>query len=452
MVEKAFAYIEKNQARFVQELQEFLRFPSVSTQPARRGDLLKCARWLADHLAKIGLESRLIEDHGHPIVWAKAPAKTSRRVIIYGHYDVQPEDPIDQWKSPPFTPTIRDGFIYARGATDDKGQLFAHIKAVESLIRTAGELPSEVMFIIEGEEESGGEALEKYVKHRKAELAADAIVISDTGMHDENTPAVTYGLRGIVSFDVTVRVADHDLHSGSFGGLVANPATVLSQIISRCVATDGKVQIPGFYDRVRPLADWEKQNIEKLAYDENKLLKQIGAKQTLGEPGFTALERNWARPTFDVNGVFGGYAGPGMKTIIPASATAKISIRLVPDQNPDRIFETVAAHMKSLCPPYAWIEIDGPVAAAPPVVFGVDSPIIKTGVQALRCGFGAEPVLIRCGGSIPVVSTFWQELEKPILLIGFGLESDRAHSPNERFKIANFTKGTKTSAYLIANI
>jgi len=452
MVTKSFDYINRNKARFLEELQQFLKIPSISAQAAHKDDMKLCALWLKNHLENIGLDARLIETTGHPIVWAKAKGQSSKRLIIYGHYDVQPEDPIDQWQSPPFSPDIRDGFIYARGATDDKGQLFAHIKGIETLLKTAGQLPCEIIFLIEGEEESGGTALEQYIKNEKANLSADAVVISDTAMYDENTPAITYGLRGIVAIDIILKTASHDLHSGVFGGAIGNPVTALAHILSKCIGTDGKIQIPGFYDQLRPLEDWEKQNIQKLAFDDNKLIKEVGARKTFGEPGLSTLERIWARPSFDINGIFSGYAGKGMKTIIPSSATAKISIRLVPDQNPHHIADLVTQHIKSICPDFADLEIEGPFAAAEPVLFDVNDPMIKAGHQALKHAFDAEPVYIRCGGSIPVVNTFWQQLKKPVILMGFGLDSDGAHAPNERFKLDNFINGTKSSAYLIANI
>lgn len=452
MITKAFDYINENKARFLKELQQFLKFASISTQSKHKNDLVQCALWLKDHLSNIGLDARLIETEGHPIIWARGKGQSSRRLIIYGHYDVQPADPVEQWDCPAFVPTIRGDYIYARGATDDKGQLFAHIKGVESLIRTGGKLPCEVMFLIEGEEESGGTSLGKYIRNQKSNLTSDAIVISDTAMYDENTPAITYGLRGLLTLEVVVKGPNRDLHSGIFGGAIGNPAVALARIISECIGPDGKVGIDGFYDNIRPLEDWEKQNIQKLQGDDDKLLSETGSRATFGERGFSTLERVWARPTFDINGMFSGYTDKGMKTIIPSSATAKISIRLVPDQNPDDIAGRVAAYIKSRCPDFVNVEVKGPFAAADPVLFDVNDPMLKAGWQALKHGFGAEPVYIRCGGSIPVVNTFWQELKKPIILMGFGLDSDGAHSPNERFKIANFINGAKSSVYLMCTV
>lgn len=453
MIEKAIAYIDANRARFVEELGEFLKFPSISSQSAHAADVMNCARWLKNHLEHIGLESRLIESGGHPIVEAtrrgQGPGQSNRKLILYGHYDVQPVDSSDQWESPPFAPTVRDGFISARGATDDKGQLFAHVKAVESLIRTCGQLPCDVRFLIEGEEESGGTSLQDYVKAEKANMTADATVISDTAMYDERTPAITYGLRGLVGMEVIVRVASRDLHSGAFGGAIGNPGVALAQIIASCMGPSGNVLIPGFYDQVRPLEDWEKQNIQDLGFDDNRLISEIGSAAGFGEKGRSALERIWARPTFEVNGLLGGYTGKGMKTIIPSRAAAKITMRLVPDQQPERVFELVRRHIKSKCPPYARVEIEGPLSATSPVLFDVGNPAIQVAKDALKFGFGAEPVFIRCGGSIPVANTFWQELRKPVVLMGFGLDSDGAHSSNERFKIESFINGAKTSVHFI---
>jgi acetylornithine deacetylase/succinyl-diaminopimelate desuccinylase-like protein len=453
MTPKAIAYIDANKARFIEELGEFLRFPSISSQSAHANDVMACAGWLRSHLEHIGLEARLIKSGGHPVVEAtrlnKGAGRSHRRLILYGHYDVQPVDSSDQWQSPPFALTVRDGFIYGRGATDDKGQLFAHVKAVESLIRTGGQLPCDVRFLIEGEEEFGGTSLQDYVKAEKANLAADAVVISDTAMYDERTPAITYGLRGLLGMEVTVRVANRDLHSGAFGGAIGNPGVALAQIIAACMGPSGNVLIPGFYDQVRPLEDWEKQNIQKLGFDEKKLASEVGSAAGFGEKGRSALERMWARPTFDVNGILGGYTGKGMKTIIPSRAAAKISMRLVPDQGPQKVFNLVAQHIKSKCPTFARVEIEGPSSTTPPVLFDVGNPAIQVAREALKFGFGAEPVFIRCGGSIPVANTFWQELRKPVVLMGFGLDSDGAHSSNERFKIESFISGAKTSAYFI---
>jgi acetylornithine deacetylase/succinyl-diaminopimelate desuccinylase-like protein len=456
----AIAYIHANETRFIEELQEFLRFPSISSQSTHENDVIECAHWLRNHLENIGLEARLIKSGGHPIVQAthlgegasrsaEGSGQSNRKLIIYGHYDVQPADSNEQWDSPPFAPAVRNGFVFGRGASDDKGQLFAHIKGVESLMRTCGQLPCDLTFLIEGEEESGGTSLQKYIETEKANLATDAIVISDTAMYDERTPAITYGLRGLVGLEVIVRAANWDLHSGTFGGAIGNPAVALAQVIAACTGADGKVAIPGFYDQIRPLEDWERENIRRLRFDENKLLCETGSREGFGEKGFSALERMWARPTFDVNGLLGGYTGKGIKTIIPSSAAAKVSMRLVPDQKPDRVFNLAAQHIKASCPAFASVEIKGPFSATEAALFDVSDPAIQVAKEALKFGFGAEPVFIRCGGSIPVANTFWQELRKPVILMGFGLDSDGAHSSNERFKIESFINAAKTSAYFI---
>lgn len=451
MDDKTLRFIEQNKNRFLDELKTLLKIPSVSADSKYKEDVLKCAQWLVNHLKNLHLDARLIETKGHPIVYAEAKGKSDKTLLIYGHYDVQPPDPLDKWHTDPFTPTIRDGCIYARGATDDKGQLFAHVKALETIQETIGKLPCNLIFLIEGEEECGAENLAEYIKDRKEALKTDAVVISDTSMYDESTPAITYALRGILAMEIKVTTAAADLHSGVFGGAVANPVFALSVIISRCIAPDGKILIPGFYDDVKPLEDWEEKNFQNLNFDEKTLLKQVGAKKVFGDPAFSTLERLWARPTFDINGVFGGYTAEGMKTIIPSCASAKITIRLVPDQNPGRVADLVIGHLKSVCPHFAEIDIQGPSAGAEPVLFDIKNPVIKAGFDALKAGFGAEPVYIRCGGSIPVVNTFVRQLDKPVILMGFGLDSDGAHSVNEKFKIDNFINGIKSSVHLLTN-
>ncbi len=445
MVEQAIGYAEANQGRFLKELGDFLTFPSVSSQAHHQPDVVECARWLRDHLEGLGVKARLIETEGHPIVEAKGEGRSKRRLIIYGHYDVQPADTSDGWQKSPFEPSISGGVICARGASDDKGPLFAHIKAVESLIKTTGQLPCDVTFLLEGEEESGGDSLMKYVEAQKACLAPDAIVISDTTMYDERTPAITYGLRGLVGLQVTVRVADRDLHSGAYGGAIGNPGVALAHLINACMGPDGVVRVPGFYEGVRPLDDWEQEALRALGFDERTLLDETGAPAIFAGANSSALERIWARPTFDVNGLFGGYLGKGMKTIIPATATAKITMRLVPDQEPEKVFALVAGYLKSQCPPFATVEVAGPFGAAPPVLFDVNTDAIGIACRALQSGFGVEPVLVRCGGSIPVAATLWQELKRPVILMGFSLDSDGAHSANEHFRIESFINGIKTS-------
>ncbi|MBN1361045.1 MAG: dipeptidase [Sedimentisphaerales bacterium] len=451
MTDLVDAYIDANQQRFIEELKQFMRFPSVSAQQARDKDTRACAAWLMSHFRKLGLEAQLIDIGGQPIVRAGTKGTTSRRVLIYGHYDVQPEDPLGEWKTPPFEPTIRDGILYGRGATDDKGQLFAHVKAVESLLQTEGKLPCEVLFLLEGEEESGGDALPRYVTQAREELTCDAVIISDSTMYDADTPAITNGLRGILAFEFTVKGPDSDVHSGAYGGAVANPAMVLAQILAACVAPDGRILIPHFYDAVAPLEDWEREDFRRLAFNDEALTRELNVPRLHGEAGYETLERLWSRPTFEVNGIFGGYQGQRSKTIIPASATAKISARLVPHQDPAKTRDLIFKHLHAVCPDTVRLEISE-FGMSPPVLFDVSTPVIRAAEEALRKGFGHEAVFIRCGGSIPVVSTFVEQLGCPVVLMGFGLDSDHPHGPNEHFSLDSFCRGTKAAGHLLRTI
>jgi acetylornithine deacetylase/succinyl-diaminopimelate desuccinylase-like protein len=451
MAEKIESYVDANKQRFIEELEQLMRFPSVSAQREHASDMRACAEWLKGHFLGLGLEARLVDKGGQAIVYARAKGKSSRRVVIYGHYDVQPEGSLDQWESPPFEPTIRDGILYGRGATDDKGQLFAHIKAVESLLATEGQLPCEVVFLLEGEEESGGDALARYISEVRDELAPDAVIVSDSSMYDEKTPAITYGLRGIFAFEFTVKGPAKEVHSGTYGGAVANPAMVLAQILAGCVGPDGKILVPHFYDDVAPLQEWESESMRRLGFDEQVLVRELNVPRPHGEVGYSTLERIWSRPTFEINGIFGGYMGERSKTIVPACATAKISARLVPHQDPARIRDLIVEHIQSVCPPTVGLEICE-MAMSPPVLFDVNNPAFRATEGALRRGFGSDPVFIRCGGSIPVVSTFVEQLGCPVVLMGLGLDSDGAHSPNEHFSLDSFIRGTKASAHLLRTI
>jgi len=451
MTDRVEAYIDENQDRFVEELKEFMRIPSVSAQEKHDADTRACAQWVVDHLKGLGFQAKLIDIGGKPIVRGERKGKSSKRVLIYGHYDVQPEDPVSEWKTPPFEPTIRDGILYGRGATDDKGQVFTHIKAVEALLKTEGQLPCEVIFLLEGEEESGGDALARYVSQAKDELKPDAVVVSDSTMYDANTPAITYGLRGIIALEAIVRGPASDVHSGAYGGGVANPAMVLAQILAACVSREGKVLVPHFYDDVVPLQDWERQSFRKLNFNDDGMAQELNVPQLHGEVGYSTLERLWARPTFEVNGVFGGYQGQRSKTIIPASATAKITCRLVSNQDPARIRDLVIAHIRSVCPNTVRLEINE-FGASPPVLFDVNNPMIRAAQEAIRKGFDRETVFIRCGGSIPVVSTFVEQWGCPVVLMGFGLDSDGPHGPNEHFSLDSFRRGTKAAAQLLLKV
>jgi acetylornithine deacetylase/succinyl-diaminopimelate desuccinylase-like protein len=451
MTDRIAAYIDANRDRFIEELKQWMRFPSVSAQRQHDQDTRACAQWLVDHFRKLGLDAQLMDVGGQPIVRAGAKGESARRVMIYGHYDVQPEDPVNQWETPPFEPTVRDGILYGRGATDDKGQVFTHVKAVETLLKTEGQLPCEVLFLLEGEEESGGDALARYVSQAKDELKPDAVVVSDSTMYDENTPAITYGLRGMVAFEFTVRGPNADVHSGAYGGAIANPAMTVAQILAQCVALDGRILVPHFYDDVAPLEDWERETFRKLNFNDEALAQELNVPRLHGEPGYNTLERLWARPTFEVNGIFGGYQGERSKTIIPAFATAKVSVRLVPHQKPERIRDLIFNHIRSVCPDTVWLEMSG-FMTSPPVLFDVHNPAIRAAQEALRQGFGRETAFIRCGGSIPVVSTFVEQFGCPVVLMGFGLDSDRPHGPNEHFSLDSFLRGCKSAAYLLQTL
>jgi len=453
MLEQVFGYIEGERGRMVEELKGFLRWASVSAQGAHGEDVRGCAGWLRDHLAGLGLAAELVETAGQPIVRAQGGKTGGKRVIVYGHYDVQPEDPRGEWLTEPFEPVERAGYLYGRGTTDDKGQLWAHVKGVEAVLRQAGELGVEVVFLVEGEEECGGSGLEDYVVANAGALREGLVgcVVSDTSMYGPGRPAVTYGLRGTAGLEVRVHGPGRDLHSGQYGGAVGNPVQALAWMLGECVGRDGVVEVPGFYEGVGEMAMWERENIERLGYDEAALAAEAGVAALWGEQGRGALERMWARPTFEVNGIYGGYTGEGGKTIIPSSATAKLSMRLVPGQAWRQVVEATVSHLERLCPEFARLEVLDS-GGADPVLMDVDSELMRAGLRALEAGFGVEPELIRCGGSIPVVSVLERELGAPVLLMGLGLDSDGAHSPNERFAVEHMVKGAKASAALLMQL
>jgi len=448
-MEKALRFFEDSKERFTEELFEFLRIPSVSADPERADAMERCASWLAKHLKSIGLERvELIETDLHPLIYAESETQQGRpTILVYGHYDVQPDDPLDEWTSPPFEPEVRDGQIYARGATDDKGQLFAHIKAVEAWLTSEGSLPANIKFIIEGEEECGGESLDKFLRANPDLLECDDVVVSDSSQFAQNVPAVCYGLRGLVYFEVSVAGPSQDLHSGSFGGAVCNPANALAKLIASLKDENDRIAIPGVYDDVRPLSDKERSEFASLPFDMEQYKGAIGIKDVCTENGFSVLEAQWARPTLDVNGIFGGYMGEGGKTIIPARAGAKVSMRLVPDQDPDRIIELFTKAVGERAPKGVRVKVDV-LAKAKPFIVDPDEPIIEKARQALEAGFGHKAVLIREGGTIPIVEAFSDVLGAPVLLVGFGLNTDGAHSPNEHFALANFYGGIKTAINL----
>ena len=448
-------YLKQNQPRFVAELCELLRFPSVSAQPQHKKDLRACAEWLVQHCRQIGLDAQICATDGHPIVLAKTPAfATVRRgkprkphYLVYGHYDVQPPEPLDLWKTPPFEPRIEGRSLFARGSTDNKGQFFAHLKAVEAYLKTGTPLPCDLTFVLEGEEEVGSENLAKFLIARRKELNCDGVVVSDTGMPDVDHPALTYGLRGIIAFEITLHGPSRDLHSGGFGGSVDNPAMALSQLLAKLRDQNGRIAIPGFYADVKPLTAYERKEFSRLSTTDKELKKLTGVKELFGERGFTPNEQRSARPTFEINGLTSGYQGEGSKTIVPAWARAKITCRLVPAQDPARIRQAVCKHLKKLCPPTVRMEIEAGHGAEA-YHMSPTSPHAQAALRALRQAFNREPVLIREGGSIPIVNDFKKVLGVDTLLLGLGLPGDNAHSPNERFSLDSFENGQRMSALL----
>jgi len=448
-VEQAVGYINEQRDRYVQELFEFLRIPSISAAPEHKADVRQAADFLVRQFQGLGFRAELQETPGHPVVYAESPqAPSAPTLLVYGHYDVQPVDPLEEWRHPPFEPTVEGENVVARGATDDKGQMFTHLKSAEAYVRTEGRAPVNLKYVIEGEEELGSVNLGAYLDERQDELAADYAVISDTSQFARGVPGITYGLKGLAYLQINLRGSSHDLHSGSFGGTVANPANVLAQIIAKLRDETGKVTIPGFYDEVLPLADREREELAKLAFEEEEYRASIGAPELAGEPGYSTLERRWARPTLDVNGLWGGYAGKGAKTIIPATAGAKISMRLVPDQDPDRIAERFRAYVAEVCPASVALEIET-MAGSRASLTPTDSPGMRAARVALEKAFGRSPVMIREGGTIPVVASLKEKIGTDSLLLGWGLPDDGAHSPNEKFSLTDFHRGILASAYLM---
>ena len=437
----------------LKELFEFLSFPSVSTDSRHKGDVLACAAWLQAKLSSMGLATQIHETPGHPIVTARNTHRPDRKtVLIYGHYDVQPADPLSLWKTPPFSPEIRDGRIWARGATDNKGQMLAHVLGIGKTIAEKGDLPVNIILLFEGEEEIGSPNLAPFLEKHKADLACDIIAISDTGMVAPNTGTLGYGLRGIACAEVKITGPARDLHSGLFGGAVANPATAIARLVASLHLPDGTVAIEGFYDDVRPIEAWEREMWTKVpGVSDGDFLKVTSSPATFGEPGFSSAERVGARPTAEVNGIGGGYQGEGSKTVIPAEAFVKISMRLVPDQDPQTILAQLKAHLETHCPPGVNLHIeighDGkPYASDPHSDFG------KAAQRALKRVFPGEPMLIREGGSIPIVQAFRDILGTDTLLLGLALADAQIHSPNENFPIENFEAGIRLNQALLEEL
>lgn len=443
-------YLKNNQKRFLAEFCDYLRFPSVSAQPQHKKDLHACAEWLADHCRQIGLTAEIHATKGHPIVVARTPReKNSHRphFVVYGHYDVQPPEPLDLWKSPAFEPRVIGREIFARGSTDNKGQNFAHLKAVEAYLKTGTPLPCDLTFVIEGEEEVGSENLSGFLKQNRRALDCRAVVISDTGMPGLKYPALTYSLRGIVAFEITLHGPARDLHSGVFGGAVENPAMALARLLAGVRDDKGRIKIPGFYDGVEKLSKFERQQAARYPLKDAQLKKLLGSPQLFGEHGFTPTEQRSSRPTFEINGLTSGYQGAGSKTIVPSWARAKITCRLVPNQNPEHVRKAVVAHLKKNCPPTVRLEIEAGHGAEAYFVLPTGAPA-QAALRALEKAFGHPPILMREGGSIPIVNEFKKILGADSLLLGLGLPDDNAHSPNEKFNLDCFEKGQLMSAYL----
>lgn len=438
------SYIEQHKQRFLDELFVLLRFPSISADPRYKQDVLNTADFIAERLKEAGADNvEVIPTAGYPVVYGEKiidPAKPT--VLVYGHYDVQPPDPLELWETPPFEPSIRAGKIFARGACDDKGQFYMHVKAFELMLQTDG-LPCNVKFMIEGEEEVGSDNLGSFVTANKERLKADVILISDTAMISMETPSLETGLRGLSYLEVEVTGPNRDLHSGVYGGAVANPATVLCQLISSLHDQNNHITIPGFYDDVQNLDETERELLNSAPFDEEEYKKDLDVNELWGEQGYSTIERTGTRPTLEVNGIWGGYIGEGAKTVLPSKASAKISMRLVPNQSSEKITELFKSHFENIAPSSVKVKVT-PHHGGEPVVTPTDSIAFKAAEKAIEESFGKKPVITRGGGSIPIVALFEKELGIKTVLLGFGLDSDNLHSPNEKYDIVNYYKGIET--------
>jgi acetylornithine deacetylase/succinyl-diaminopimelate desuccinylase-like protein len=450
---RPLAYAHTHRQRFVAELKDFVRFPSVSAQPKHDGDLRKCATWLANHLRRVGLERvAIMPTPRHPLVyaeWRHAPERPT--VLIYGHYDVQPADPLHEWRSPPFEPVVHGSNLYGRGACDDKGQMFAHVKALEAYLRTNRVLPVNVKCLFEGEEEIGSPNLTPFLSQHKSALAADVAVMSDMPMIAPDRPAITYAMRGALSLELEICGPKRDLHSGIFGGAIHNPLQALCEIIARLHDVNGRVAIPGFYDHVRRWSEQEREYMACTGPSDAQILRDAQVGQGWGERGYTLYERTTIRPALTLNGIIGGYQGPGSKAVIPASAVAKLSFRLVPNQDPTEIDRLFRAHIARLTPPTVRSSVRTNFMAKPALV-NRRHPAMRAAQVAYRKGFGATPVFLRSGGTIPIVNTLQAMLGLPTVLMGFALPDDRMHAPNEKFHLPNFYHGIATSIWFLAEI
>jgi acetylornithine deacetylase/succinyl-diaminopimelate desuccinylase-like protein len=447
-------YLLARREEHLAALKEFLSIPSlVNDAPGSAAAARQASDWLAGRLASLGLDSAVLETPGRPVVLALSrPIPGRPTLMIYGHYDVQPSEPLERWTSPPFRPQVRDGCVYARGACDDKGQLFAHLMAVEAWQRAGGGLPLNVKFFIEGQEEIGSPGMESFMADHKDELAADAVVISDSEFFADGVPSITYALRGLVLVELTVTGPAHDVHSGIHGGAVSNPVNVLAEMIAGLHDADGRVTIPGFYDDVLNLSDQERREWQALPFDPAAYAASLGvAELGGGERGLAALERRWSRPTLDCNGIIGGYTGPGGKTIIPSRASAKVSMRLVANQNPDKVIEGIASYVRQHQRPGTVAEF-AVLSKSRPVLLDRHSFAMASAAAAMEEAFGRRPVMIRCGASVPVTEIFQRIFGMDAVLMGLGLPDDNPHAPNERFRLEHLWRGSEASAALMGNL
>ncbi len=445
-VSKYAAYLSEHRARHLEELKEFLRFPSISALSAHKEDMLACADWLVGSLTAVGLQqARVMPTGGHPAVYAEwlGAGPDAPTALVYGHYDVQPVDPLHLWETPPFEPGERDGKLYARGACDDKGQVFMHIKAAETLLQVDGRLPVNLKFLIEGEEEVGSRHLGQFLTEHRDLLRADVVVVSDTSLYGPGIPALTVGLRGLTALQVDLKGARGDLHSGVYGGAVQNTLHALVQLLSTLRSADGRILVEGFYDRVRPISEVEKRQWAALPFNEAAYKAELGVSALFGEPGYSAIERTWARPTLELNGIWGGFTGEGTKTVLPSEAHVKITCRLVPDQDPAEISRLVEAHLRRHLPPGVTLHVEHEKGRGRPVVISPDHPAARAAAAALEEAYGRECFFIRSGGSISVVEDFKSVLGLDTVLMGFGLEDENFHAPNEHFHLENFDTGLR---------
>lgn len=452
-MDKILSYLESHKDLFLDQLKEFLSIPSISSQSDHRDDIRACARWIAEHMGAVGLNTvHVFETSGHPIVygeWMGAPEGPT--ILVYGHYDVQPVDPLELWTSPPFEATVRDGNLYARGSADDKGQVFIHLKSIESWMKAGGALPVNVKMLIEGEEEIGSGNLVPFLKGHRDLLTADCAIVSDTSMFKKGIPSVCYGLRGLAVTEIEVTGPNRDLHSGGFGGSVHNPIRGLCELIAGLHDENGRVTIPGFYDDVLPLTQAEREAFQALPHSDEEFARSLGVGMLFGETGFSTLERIWARPTVECNGIWGGYTGEGTKTVLPSKAFAKVSMRLVPKQRPEGIAGLFSDHLRRIAPKTLEVKVrsfDG----CEPVITSIESPWIKAAVSALEKGFGTRPVYQREGGSIPVVAHLQKILDLDPVLVGFGLPDENAHAPDEHFDLENLFSGMRTIIHFLHDL